>query len=96
MLPQTYIHRRHRPAACRPGYPFPGQPANGPDHITKYAPYSSYTGDRCHRFFQMWQDLDGGRHESSSGWRRRSAPARTAPPRLGGFNPKEGAISMGF
>ena len=76
---------------------FPPDLPNGPFQISKYVPYSAYTGDPVHRFFQMWQDVDGGRHDKfvwveetiGTGSNGRAPPA-------GGFNPKEGAISMGF
>ncbi|MGH7750742.1 MAG: alkaline phosphatase family protein, partial [Candidatus Dormibacteria bacterium] len=52
-----------------------GQPANVPDtrfpptlpncpyRITTYVPYTAYTGDPVHRFYQMWQQVDGGRND---------------------------------
>jgi acid phosphatase len=76
---------------------FPKDLPNGPYQISKYVPYAAYTGDPVHRFFQMWQDYDGGKLdkfvwvEETIGTGSNGAPF---PP--GGFNPKEGAISMGF
>ncbi len=76
---------------------FPTNLANGPYQISDYVPYNSYTGDPVHRFFQMWQELDGGKHdkfvwvEETIGTGSNGNPYPT-----GGFNPKEGAISMGF
>jgi phospholipase C len=76
---------------------FPIDLPNGPYQISKYVPYASYTGDPVHRFFQMWQDFDGGRMdkfvwvEETIGTGSNGKPVPT-----GGFNPKEGAISMGF
>ncbi|HEX2647175.1 MAG TPA: alkaline phosphatase family protein, partial [Candidatus Dormibacteraeota bacterium] len=46
-----------------PGVPdarFPANLPNGPFQITKYVPYSAFTGDPIHRFFQMWQETDQG------------------------------------
>ena len=40
---------------------FPTDLPNGPYQISKYVPYAAYTGDPVHRFFQMWQDYDGGK-----------------------------------
>jgi len=76
---------------------FPADLPNGPYQISKFVTNAAYTGDPVHRFFQMWQDVDGGRKDKfvwveetiGTGSNGNPAPA-------GGFNPKEGAISMGF
>jgi len=47
-----------------PGVPdtrFPANLPNGPFQITKYVDFNDFTGDPIHRFFQMWQQFDGGR-----------------------------------
>jgi len=76
---------------------FPSNLPNGPYQISKYAPYNAYTGDPVHRFFQMWQDLDGGKNDKFV-WVEESigTGSNGKPYPAGGFNPKEGAISMGF
>jgi phospholipase C len=80
-----------------PDLRFPADMPNGPFQISHYVPYPAYTGDPVHRFFQMWEQVDGGRHdkfvwvESTIG-----TGSNGNPPPAGGFNPKEGAISMGF
>jgi phospholipase C len=76
---------------------FPTNLPNGPYQISKYAPYNDYTGDPVHRFFQMWQDVDGGRMDKFV-WVEETIGTGSdgAPPPAGGFNPMEGAISMGF
>jgi phospholipase C len=76
---------------------FPADMPNGPYQISKYVPYAAYTGDPVHRFFQMWQDVDGGKHDKFV-WVEETIGTGSngvAPP-PGGFDPKEGAISMGF
>ena len=76
---------------------FPADLPNGPYQISKYVPYAAYTGDPVHRFFQMWQDVDGGKNDKFV-WVEETIGTGSngvAPP-AGGFNPKEGAISMGF
>lgn len=83
-----------------PGVPdtrFPDDLPNGPYQISNYVPYAAYTGDPVHRFFQMWQDVDGGRMDKFV-WVEETigTGSNGAPPPAGGFNPKEGAISMGF
>src|SRR5262249_54740557 len=84
-----------------PGVPdarFPADLPNGPFQITKYVGYGDYTADPVHRFFQMWQDVDGGKHdkfvwvEETIGTGSNGKPLASQPP---GF-PMEGAISMGF
>ncbi len=76
---------------------FPANLPNGPYQISKYVPYAAYTGDPVHRFFQMWQDVDGGKHDKFV-WVEETigtgSNGAAFPP--GGFNPQEGAISMGF
>jgi phospholipase C len=42
---------------------FPEQLPNGPFQITRYVSYAAYVGDPVHRFFQMWQQIDGGRRD---------------------------------
>jgi phospholipase C len=76
---------------------FPDNLPNGPYQISKYVPYASYTGDPVHRFFQMWQDTDGGKHDKFV-WVEETigTGSNGKPVPAGGFNPKEGAISMGF
>jgi phospholipase C len=42
---------------------FPADLANGPFAITRYADTAAFLGDPVHRFFQMWQQFDGGRND---------------------------------
>jgi acid phosphatase len=76
---------------------FPADLPNGPFQISRYVPYAAYTGDPVHRFFQMWQDVDGGRHDKFA-WVEQTigTGGNGAAPPAGGFDPKEGAVSMGF
>src|SRR5262249_59160704 len=39
---------------------FPEPLPNGPFQITRHVSYAAYVGDPVHRFFQMWQQVDGG------------------------------------
>lgn len=96
-LPQPYTTYGIGLPQSVPDTRFPSNLANGPYQISKYVPYAAYTGDPVHRFFQMWQDVDGGRHDKFV-WVEESigTGSNGAPPPAGGFNPKEGAISMGF
>ena len=76
---------------------FPTDMPNGPFQISKYVPYAAYTGDPVHRFFQMWQDFDGGKNDKFV-WVEDTigTGSNGNPPPADGFNPKEGAIAMGF
>ncbi len=106
-LPQPYTTYAFQPRASDgalvsasvsvPDSRFPSNLPNGPFQITKYAPYGSCTGDPVHRFFQMWQDTDGSKHDKFV-WVEETigTGSNGNPPPSGGFNPKEGAISMGF
>jgi phospholipase C len=74
---------------------FPADLPNGPFRITRYAPYTAPVGDPVHRFFQMWQQIDGGKKDlftwvaitSGEGSRKRDDPAS-------GTN--QGGLAMGF
>ena len=74
---------------------FPADLPNGPYRITRYAPYAAVVGDPVHRFFQMWQQIDGGKMDlftwvaisSGEGSRKRDDPAS-------GTN--QGGVAMGF
>jgi phospholipase C len=73
---------------------FPANLPNGPYQITKYVPYlNSYTGDPIHRFYQMWQEQDGGKHDLYT-WVH-----ETAGDDNGAVPPKpiyQGALDMGY
>jgi phospholipase C len=74
---------------------FPALLPNGPFQITKHVPYTAAVGDPVHRFFQMWQQYDGGRRDlfvwadetSGEGSQNRDDPAS-------GTN--QGSVAMGF
>jgi phospholipase C len=96
-LPQPYTTYGLGLPQGVPDTRFPSDMPNGPYQISKYVPYAAYTGDPVHRFFQMWQDVDGGKHDKFV-WVEETigtgSNGKAPPP--GGFNPAEGAISMGF
>jgi phospholipase C len=74
---------------------FPELLPNGPFQITRYVAYGDPVGDPVHRFFQMWQQVDGGRRDlfvwvaetSGEGSQNRTDPTS-------GTN--QGAVAMGF
>ncbi|ARN79981.1 alkaline phosphatase family protein [Methylocystis bryophila] len=106
-LPQPYTGHEFQPRSSDgafvsapssiPDSRFPANLPNGPFQISKYAPYGAYTGDPVHRFFQMWQEADGRKHDKFV-WVEETigTGSNGNPPPSGGFNPKEGGISMGF
>jgi acid phosphatase len=74
---------------------FPPELANSPFPITRYADYAAYVGDPVHRFFQMWQQIDGGKNDlfvwvagtSGEGAEDRADPAADT---------HQGGVAMGF
>jgi phospholipase C len=74
---------------------FPPTLPNGPYPITRWVDYTAHIGDPIHRFFQMWQQFDGGRSDlfvwvaetSGEGSRNRADPASPT---------NQGAAAMGF
>ena len=74
---------------------FPADLPNGPFRITRYAPYTAAVGDPVHRFFQMWQQIDGGKKDlftwvgltSGEGSRKRDDPLSST---------NQGGVAMGF
>ncbi|MFO1101974.1 MAG: alkaline phosphatase family protein [Methylocystis sp.] len=96
-LPQPYTTYGIGLPQGVPDTRFPANMPNGPFQISKYVPYAAYTGDPVHRFFQMWQDWDGGELDKFV-WVEETigTGSNGQPYPAGGFNPHEGAISMGF
>jgi phospholipase C len=74
---------------------FPAELPNGPFRITRHVAYEALVGDPVHRFFQMWQQIDGGKMDlflwvaatSGEGSRQRDDPTS-------GTN--QGGVAMGF
>ena len=74
---------------------FPRELPNAPFQITRYADYVAYVGDPVHRFFQMWQQVHGGKNDlfvwtaltSGESAKRRNDPSS-------GTN--QGGVAMGF
>ena len=96
-LPQPWTTYAIDQPPQQPDTRFPAEMPNGPFQISWYVPYADYAGDPVHRFFQMWQDVDGGKNDKFV-WVEETigTGSNGHPPPPGGFNPKEGAISMGF
>jgi len=73
---------------------FPEALPNAPFQITRYAKYESYVGDPIHRFFQMWQQFDGGRNDLFV-WTAMTSgeTGKRGDPSLG---TNQGGVAMGF
>jgi acid phosphatase len=94
-LPQPNTNHAHGLPQFAADERFPLELANAPFPITRYADYMAYLGDPVHRFFQMWQQLDGGKNDlfvwvattSGEGSKNRDDPNS-------GTN--QGGVAMGF
>ena len=77
---------------------FDGPLPNGPYSITAHVGYGAHTGDPVHRFFQMRQQLDGGRNDLFV-WTAVTVgkgPSNTPPPPISAGNTYQGGVAMGF
>jgi len=76
---------------------FPATLPNGPYQISRYVPYpGGFTGDPVHRFFQMWQQYDGGKADLLP-WVAETigaGPQNLHPASPG--NTFQGSVAMGF
>lgn len=96
-LPQPYASGAFGQRRDLPDARFPADLPNGPYPITGHVGYGAHTGDPVHRFFQMWQQVNGGGQDlfvwtaetvgvGPSNGKAPLAPGRTF----------QGGISMGF
>ena len=77
---------------------FPSNLPNGPFQITHHVGYGAHTGDPTHRFFQMWQQVNGGKNDLFV-WvadQTGPGPSNPAPAPLTPGNTGQGAVAMGF
>ena len=78
---------------------FPADLPPGPFQITQYVPYDSFVGDPPHRFFQMWQQADQGKHDLFAwvGVATGIGPDNSFnPPSYGPNNTFQGGEALGF
>ena len=59
-LPQPWASGAFGQRKDVPDIRFPADLPNGPFQITHHVSYGAHTGDPVHRFFQMWQQVNGG------------------------------------
>ncbi|MBC3885267.1 alkaline phosphatase family protein [Undibacterium sp. FT31W] len=96
-LPQPYAAGAFGQRHDVPDARFPSDMPNGPFQITKHVSYGAHTGDPVHRFFQMWQQINGGNNDlfvwvaEMTGVGPSNAPIPFAPGRT-----YQGGIAMGF
>jgi phospholipase C len=79
---------------------FPADLPNGPFQLSKDTAYQlSFTGDPAHRFFQMWQQFDEGRHDLFV-WTAVTigfgSEGKAPPVPLTEQSTHQGGVSMGF
>ena len=97
VLPQPYAAGAFGQRRDVPDKRFPANLPNGPFQISKYVSYGAHTGDPVHRFFQMWQQVDGGKNDLFA-WTAQTVgvgPSNGKTPLAAG-NTYQGAVAMGF
>lgn len=97
ILPQPYAWGALGQRKDVPDARFPQDMPNGPFQITKYVSYGTHTGDPVHRFYQMWQQVNGGKNDLFV-WTAESAgvgPSNGKSPVAYGKT-YQGAVAMGF
>jgi len=96
-LPQPYAAGAFGQRRDVPDARFPADLPNGPFQITQHVGYGAHTGDPVHRFFQMWQQVNGGRNDLFV-WTAETVgvgPSNGAAP-LGPGHTFQGGVAMGF
>ena len=97
-LPRPYATSAAGQRRDLPDARFPEGMPNGPYPLTKYVGYGAHTGDPLHRFFQMRQQIDGGKMDLFV-WTAESAgmgPSNDPKLNLAPGHTLQGGISMGF
>lgn len=96
-LPQPYAFGAFGQRQDVPDARFTAQLPNGPYAISQHVGYGAHTGDPIHRFFQMWQQINGGKNDLFV-WTAETVgmgPSNGALP----FAPNrtyQGGVAMGF
>jgi phospholipase C len=97
VLPQPYAFAAFGQQQKAPDARITGQLPNGPYAISQHVGYGAHTGDPIHRFFQMYQQVNGGRSDLFV-WTAETVgmgPSNGALP----FAPNQtyqGGVAMGF
>jgi acid phosphatase len=97
-LPQPYAANAFGQRRDVPDARFADRLPNGPYSITDHVSYGAHTGDPVHRFFQMWQQVDGGKHDLFV-WTAETVgtgPSNDDQPAIVAGMTYQGGIAMGF
>lgn len=97
-LPQPYAAGAFGQRHDIPDARFPAALPNGPFQITQHVSYGAHTGDPIHRFFQMWQQINGG---DNNLWvwvaeMTGAGPSNPRTPPLAPGRTFQGGVAMGF
>ncbi|NVD69448.1 alkaline phosphatase family protein [Duganella sp. BJB1802] len=95
-LPQPWAGGAFGQRQDVPDARFPSNLPNGPFQITHHVGYGAHTGDPTHRFFQMWQQVDGGRNDMFVWVADQTGPGPSNPAPLAPGKTGQGAVAMGF
>ncbi|MFA6971121.1 MAG: alkaline phosphatase family protein [Gallionella sp.] len=97
VLPQPYAWGAFGQRKDIPDARFPADLPNGPFQISKFVSYGAHTGDPVHRFFQMWQQVDGGKNDLFV-WTAQTVGVGPSNGNLPLANNKtfQGGVAMGF
>ncbi len=96
-LPQPYAAGAIGQRRDVPDARFPADLPNGPFQITRHVSYGAHTGDPVHRFFQMWQQVNGGKNDLFV-WTAETVGVgpSNGHPALGPGRTFQGGVAMGF
>ncbi|HAT33154.1 MAG TPA: phosphoesterase [Janthinobacterium sp.] len=95
-LPQPYAAGAFGQRQDVPDARFPSDLPNGPFQITHHVSYGAHTGDPTHRFFQMWQQFDGGKNDLFVWATETAGPGPSNPFPLAPGRTYQGGVAMGF
>lgn len=97
-LPQPWAQGAFGQRQDVPDARFPADLPNGPFQITRHVSYGAHTGDPTHRFFQMRQQINGGRNDLFV-WvadQTGPGPSNPYPVPLTPGKTLQGGVAMGF
>lgn len=96
-LPQPYAAAAFGQQPGVPDARFPAGLPNGPFQLTKFVSAGAHTGDPVHRFYQMWQQVNGGKNDLFVWTAEQFGVHRGGEAdRLDMVKTKQGGVAMGF
>ena len=95
-LPQPYASGAFGQQQGVPDARFPAKLPNGPFQITHHVSYGAHTGDPTHRFYQMWQQVNGGKSDMFVWVASQTGPGPSNPYPLAPGRTFQGGEAMGF